>query len=88
MDKNQNQNKNRKNDKRGWLLVLITTLITVYLLFSLFSMAGKATTQEISYDQFLKMVEEGRVEEVMIGNDQLTIITHPECFRDLLPTAN
>ena len=74
MDNNQNQNKNKKNDKRGWLLVLITTLITVYLLFSLFSMAGKATTQEISYDQFLSMVDEGRVEEVVIGSDQLTII--------------
>jgi len=74
MENNQNQNKNKKNDKRGWLLVLITTLITGYLLFSLFSMAGKATTQEISYDEFLTMVDEGRVEEVIIGNDQLTII--------------
>jgi len=74
MDNNQNQNKNRKNDKKGWLLVLITTLIICYLLFSLFSMAGKATTQEISYDEFLTMVDEGRVEEVIIGTDQLTII--------------
>ena len=74
MDNNQNQNKNKKNDKKGWLLVLITTLITGYLLFSLFSMAGKATTQEISYDEFLTMVEDGRVEEVIIGTDQLTII--------------
>ena len=74
MENNQNQNKNKKNDKRGWLLVLITTLITGYLLFSLFSMAGKATTQEISYDEFLTMVDEGHVEEVIIGNDQLTII--------------
>lgn len=74
MDNNQNHNNNRKNDKRGWLLVLITTLITGYLLFSLFSMAGKATTQEISYDEFLTMVDEGRVEEVVIGSDQITII--------------
>ena len=74
MDNNQNQNKNKRNDKRGWLLVLITTLITGYLLFSLFNMAGKATTQEISYDQFLTMVDEGRVEEVVIGSDQITII--------------
>jgi len=74
MDNNQNQNKNKRNDKKGWLLVLITTLISCYLLFSLFSMAGKATTQEISYDEFLTMVDEGRVEEVIIGSDQLTII--------------
>ena len=74
MDNNQNQNKNKKNDKRGWPLVLITTLITGYLLFSLFSMAGKATKQEISYDQFLSLVDNGRVEEVVIGSDQLTII--------------
>ena len=74
MDNNQNQNKNKKNDKRGWLLVLITTLITGYLVFSLFSMASKATTKEISYDEFLTMVDEGQVEEVVIGSDQLTII--------------
>ena len=74
MDNNQNQNKNQKNDKRGWLLVLITTLITGYLLFSLFSMVGKATTKEISYDEFLTMVDDGKVEEVIIGNDKLTII--------------
>ena len=74
MDNNQNQNKNRKNDKKGWLLVLITTLITGYLLFSLFSMAGKATTKEISYDEFLTMVDGGQVEEVIIGSDKLTII--------------
>ena len=74
MENNQNQNKNKRNDKRGWLLVLITTLITCYLLFSLFSMAGKATTQEISYSEFLTMVDEGSVEEVVIGSDQITII--------------
>ena len=74
MDNNQNQNKNNKNDKKAWLLVLISTLITGYLLFSLFSMAGKATKKEISYDEFLTMVDDGRVEEVIIGSDKLTII--------------
>ena len=74
MDNNQNQNKNNKNDKKAWLLVLISTLITGYLLFSLFSMAGKASKKEISYDEFLTMVDDGRVEEVIIGSDKLTII--------------
>ncbi len=73
MENNQNQNKNKKNDKRGWLLVLITTLIVGCLLFNLFSLAGSATTKEITYDEFLTMVDEGQVEEVLIGNNQLTI---------------
>lgn len=72
MENNQDKNKKR-NERRGWLLVLIVTLITGYLMFSLFNLAGSATSQEITYDEFLKMVDEGKVDEVLIGNDQLTI---------------
>ena len=78
MDNNQNNNKNKKNDRRGWLLVLITTIITGVLVFSLFDAAGKATKKEISYDEFLEMVDDGKVEEVVLGNTQLTIIPKTE----------
>lgn len=78
MDNNQNNNKNKKNDRRGWLLVLITTIITGVLVFSLFDAAGKATKKEISYDEFLEMVDDGKVEEVVLGNTQLTITPKTE----------
>lgn len=78
MENNQNQNKNSKNDRRGWILVLVITLITGFLVLSLFDFAGSATTQEISYDEFLAMVEEGKVEEVVIGSDKLVITPKTE----------
>ena len=73
MDNNQNNKNDQKRDKKGWLFVLIITLITGYLLFSLFSLAGNATKQEITYDEFLTMVDEGQVEKVIIGSDRLII---------------
>ena len=77
MENNQN-NKNQKNDKRGWILVLIVTLITGFLVFSLFDFAGNATNKEIRYDEFLDMLEEGTVKEVLIGSDKLEITPKSE----------
>ena len=73
MENNQNHNKNQKHDKRGWILVLIVTLITGGLLFSLFNFAGSATTKEIRYDQFLDLLKEGKVEEVILSSDKIII---------------
>lgn len=78
MENNQNHNKNIKNDKRGWILVLVVTLITGFLVLSVFDFAGNATSEEISYDEFLDMVEKGQVEEVAIGNDKLIITPKKE----------
>ena len=88
MENNQN-NKNSKNDKRGWILVLGITLITGIILINLFNVVGSATTKEISYDEFLEMLDDKKVEEVIIGNDKLTIIPKSESngnpFEQLLP---
>lgn len=78
MENNQNNNKNQKNDKRGWILVLIITLITGYLLFGVYNLFNNATTKEISYDEFLSMVDEGKVEEVVLGSDRLIITPKTE----------
>ena len=71
MDNNQNQNK--RPDRRGWFLVLLITLVVGFSVMSLYDKAKEAVTEEISYDEFLTMVDEGKVEEVMIGSDKLVI---------------
>lgn len=80
MENNQNDNKNQnqKNDKRGWILALAMSLIVGLLMFSIFDYAASATKKEITYDQFLTMVEEGKVEKVVIGSDKLTITPKSE----------
>lgn len=77
MENNQN-NKNQKNDKRGWVFVLIVTLITGFLVFTVFDFAGKATSEEIRYDEFIDMLNEGTVKEVQIGSEELVITPKTE----------
>ena len=74
MEQNQNnKNKNQKNDKRGWILVIATTLITGFIFLSFFNMVDSAKTEEITYSEFIAMVENGKVEKVEIGSDRLMI---------------
>ena len=91
MENNQNKNKNPKTDKRGWIFVLIVTLITGYLIFNMYNMVGSATKKEISYSEFLEMVDAGKVEEVKIGSDKLTILPKTQAsdnaWEQLFPTA-
>ena len=88
MENNHNQNKNSKGDKKGWILVLVITLITGFLVLSLFDFAGNASSKEISYDEFITMVEEDKVKEVQLGGDRITIIPkeeeNPETVLDML----
>ena len=72
-NQNNNKNKNQNNDKRGWIMVIATTLITGILFLFLFNKVGSATTKEITYSEFITMVENGKVEKVEIGSDRLTI---------------
>ena len=58
-NQNNNTNKNQKNDKRGWILVIATTLITGFIFLSFFNMVDSAKTEEITYSEFIAMVEEG-----------------------------
>lgn len=72
-NQNNNKNKNQKNDKRGWILVIATTLITGFIFLSFFNMVDSAKTEEITYSEFIAMVENGKVEKVEIGSDRLMI---------------
>lgn len=72
MENNQN-NKPQKNDRRGMLVIIVVSLITALLVMGLFNIAGKSSTEEIPYNEFLKMLEDGKIEEVAIGGSQLTI---------------
>lgn len=72
-NQNNNKNKNQKNDKRGWILVIATTLLTGFIFLSFFNMVDSAKTEEITYSEFIAMVENGKIEKVEIGSDRLMI---------------
>lgn len=83
MDNQNNQNKNNqgpnnKNNRQGFSFIILVTLITAILVLALYQFQGSAGSQEISYDQFLKYVDDKEVEEVIISSDRITITMKKE----------
>jgi len=79
MDSNRDNgnNGNRKQppqNKKVLLVCLITTLVTVLVLSYVTKTVARGKVEEISYNQFLKMVEEGKVEEVIVKSDRIQIV--------------
>jgi len=71
-----NENKKMPQEsKRGfnWITVLIVFFLLTYL-FNLFTMHKSSTSaMQISYDQFLDLVEAGAVSQVYMNDDQIQI---------------
>ena len=78
MDNNQNNNKNPKNNKQNRSIIIITTLVTVFLVLGLYSFMQKTTSKEISYSEFLKMLDDKKIEEVVFDTNQLIITPKTE----------
>lgn len=78
MDNNQNNNKNPKNNKQNWSIIIITTLVTAFLVLGLYSFMQKTTSKEISYSEFLKMLDDKKIEEVVFDANQLIITPKAE----------
>ena len=75
---NQNKNQNNKNNRQGLSFILIVTLVTTLLVMALYQFQGAGSDQEISYNEFLKMVDDGAVEKVVIQSNQIVITAKPE----------
>ena len=71
---NQN-NKNNKNNKQGISFILLVTVITSILVIALFQFQGMTSAKEITYNKFLKMVDDGEVRKVQIQSDKIMIVT-------------
>lgn len=72
-NQNNRNNKDPKNNRQGWGVILVTTLLTVFIVMGLYSMMQDKNPEEISYDKFLTMVDEGKVEKVTIESTKLYI---------------
>ena len=74
---NQNQNNDPKNDgpkNRQSLLVLLVCIMISLVCINLLSRMTSNMNSEIPYSEFIKMLEEGEVERVVLSSDTLTII--------------
>lgn len=67
-------NNNKKNQNRqGWGLILGITMVVTMIVLGLYSMIQDKSTQEISYDRFLKLVDEKKVEKVTFDSSRIYI---------------
>lgn len=73
MDRQGNNRNKNQNNRQGWGIILIVTVITGILVLAFSQFAQRTLSQEISYDKFLKMVDEGKVKTVMIESDRIII---------------
>lgn len=73
MDNNNKGNKNGFPNKAAIIIILISSLFIGYMFMLLSDQIREGTRQEISYDKFLDMLEQGTVEEVVYKSDQFLI---------------
>lgn len=65
---------NGKDPKRqSMILFLIAALVTLLMMSSFMKMMSGETEKEISYNEFIQMLEDGKVESVEISSDRVNI---------------
>ena len=79
MDNNNTNHSNKedqekKNNRKGILICLIVALGMFFVFSFMNKQIQKATNKEITYDQFLEMLEDGQVKEVVLASDRLKIV--------------
>ncbi|SEP76401.1 cell division protease FtsH [Lachnospiraceae bacterium RM5] len=72
-NKNDNNGKNDKKKKQTLAVIIVAAVITILLSTVLSSALESATTKEVSYDKFCKMVKDDEVEKVIFKDDKIMI---------------
>ena len=80
MDNNQNNSHNNNKNKRNGLLILVAWAIVLTVVFNYLSAASRqssaaASTHEIQYSEFQRLVKEGLVESVVLTDGKIEITT-------------
>ena len=70
---NQNNKNNPNNNRQGWGVILITTLLVTFMVLGFYTLMRGAGPVEISYDKFLDMVDDGKVEVVRLNSSRIYI---------------
>ena len=84
---NGNNGSNNAPRKQSLLFLLIACLVTLLFMSYFMKAVNGATTQEISYDKFVQMVDEGKVESVFINSDKIEITPKTEGNANTQPAA-
>ena len=75
---NQGNNGNNSPKPSGFWTFLFIGSIFLFFIFMMFRTMMPSDVNVIEYSEFVRMIENGEVEEVMIGNDRITIVPKEE----------
>ena len=70
---NGSGNNGKDPKKQSMILFLIAALVTLLMMSSFMKMMSGETEKEISYNEFIQMLEDGKVESVEISSDRVNI---------------
>ena len=70
---NGSGNNGKDQKKQSMILFLIAALVTLLMMSSFMKMMSGETEKEISYNEFIQMLEDGKVESVEISSDRVNI---------------
>lgn len=70
-NKNDKQNKNNFPNKSAIIITLISALFIWYMFSFIQNQIKESTNKEVTYPEFLKMLEKGELEKVVIDGDRI-----------------
>ncbi len=74
MENNNNKQDQKKNQNRRSIIFCLVVALGMFLVFSFMnSQVQKASNKEITYNQFLKMLDDGMVKSVTLKTDRIEI---------------
>lgn len=68
-----NGNNKKNQNRQGWGVLLLITVFVTMVVLGLYSVIQNKGTEEISYDTFLKMVDEKKVEKVTFESSRIYV---------------
>ena len=75
LENNNNRQDPKKSQNKRSIIICLIAALGVFLVFSFMnSQVEKASNKEITYDEFIKMLEDGIVKEVVLSSDKIKII--------------
>lgn len=86
-NQNNNNNKDPKKKKQGFGVVMMTTLLTFLVIMGFYSMMRGNEPEKISYDKFLSLMNQGKIQKVLINPNKLYITLTDSEKKKKDPTA-
>ncbi len=74
---NGNKGKGSQNNRTGMIVCVIIALVMVMMFFYTMNQIKESTTQAVTYDTFLEMLENGEVSEVRVDSESGKIVIIP-----------